>query len=345
MFILIAEWTHLFEWLTHPKLQGTILHFIGTQLHHHPWNGLRAWDLVQPFFMLIVGVAMPLSFSRRLASGHKYSDLRRHAIKRAFLLLIIGWGIMCIALGRVAFRFQNVLAQLSVTYLISFLLLARTPATQILWSLGLIAGSEAIYRLFPVAGFNQPFTPDRNFGAFIDLNIFGELSKQHWVSFNAIPTTAHTIWGVLAGQLLTSDRTDKEKLKILTAAGLSLMAAGYALSPVTPIIKRAMTSSCTLVTGGMTLLALALSYWVIDVLKYRKGVWFFAVVGVNPLFIYLFSHVGGAAILTRMVKPFSMALLGWSGKLTATLITCLMVWAMQWYICYWLNKRKIYITI
>ena len=345
MFILVAEFTHLFEWLTHPKLAGTALHFIGTQLHHHPWNGLHAWDLVQPFFMLIVGVAMPLSFSKRMEKGADYKDLRRHAIRRAFILLALGWGIMCIALGRLALRFQNVLAQLSVAYLLSFLLLPRSPAVQIAASFGLIVFSEACYRLWPVAGFNQPFTPGKNFGSWVDLNLFGEVSKQHWASFNAITTTAHTIWGVVAGQLLMSERDQRDKLKWLVLSGVLLVALGYGLSPWTPIIKRAMTSTCTMATGGMTLLALALSYWVIDVLKIRRWAVFFAIVGVNPLAIYLLSHVGGPAVLNHVGTPFVAAAFSWAGKLAVKIITCCFSWAMQWYICYWLNKKKIYITI
>src|SRR5262245_36300753 len=64
MFFLIAESTRIYEHLVDPALQGSFIHALGTQFHHHPWNGLRFWDLIQPFFMFIVGVAMPFSFGR-----------------------------------------------------------------------------------------------------------------------------------------------------------------------------------------------------------------------------------------------------------------------------------------
>ena len=41
------------------------------------------------------------------------------------LLLVIGWALYCIEPGRITFRFQNVLAQLSVTYLIASMGLRR----------------------------------------------------------------------------------------------------------------------------------------------------------------------------------------------------------------------------
>ena len=114
MFLLIAEFTHLFVYMIDPTLEGTLLYRIGTQFHHHPWNGLRFWDLVQPFFMFIVGVAIPLSMDKRMKMGQTYAKLLRHAITRSLLLLLFGWALYCIGPGRIVFRFQNVLAQLAV---------------------------------------------------------------------------------------------------------------------------------------------------------------------------------------------------------------------------------------
>lgn len=345
MFLLIAEWTHLFTYMVDPKLSGTILHAIGTQFHHHRWHGMHFWDLVQPFFMFIVGVAMPFSVAKRSARGDSYSLIRRHAIQRAFILLLLGWALYCIGPGRITFRFQNVLAQLSVTYTIAFFLMKRSIKTQLIVSFALIGITELLYRTFPVAGFNQPFVPDHNFGAWVDLLISGELSGGHWVSFNAIPTTAHTIWGVLAGQILISNRDASQKIKILLIAGLIGLAFGYGLNFVTPIIKRICTSSFVIVSGGWCLIALAFSYWLIDVKKIQKGAVFFAIVGMNPLFIYLFSHIGGGQLIYNVVKPFSMGLLSWSGELTAKIFTALITWYLLWHICFWLYKRKIFIKI
>ena len=55
MFLLIGESTHIYDLLVAPALNGTLISTIGLQFHHHPWNGLRFWDLIQPFFMFIVG--------------------------------------------------------------------------------------------------------------------------------------------------------------------------------------------------------------------------------------------------------------------------------------------------
>jgi predicted acyltransferase len=345
MFLLIAEFTHLFSFLHDPSLEGSFIYAIAEQFQHHPWNGLRFWDLIQPYFMFIVGVAMPYSLANRKKRGHSNSQITRHAIQRAFLLLFLGWALYCIDPGKIVFRFQNVLAQLAVTYLLAYLVMKKPAWVQILFSFSLIALTEIIYRGFPVEGFNHAFVPNENFGTWLDLQYGGANLNGHWVSFNAIPTTAHTIWGVLAGQLLMSQRKAGQKLKILLIVGVIGVVVGYGLNPITPIIKRISTSSFVIVAGGWAFLTLAFSYWLIDIRKRQKWSVFFRVVGMNPLFIYLFAHVGGAVFIEAILHPFTFFLFGWMGTLTASIITSGIVLFILWYICYWLNKKKIYIRI
>jgi predicted acyltransferase len=344
MFLLIAEGTRIYEHLVAPEL-GSRMVAIGTQFHHHPWNGLRFWDLVQPFFMFIVGVAMPFSIGKRWERGDSWGAAFRHALQRSFLLLFFGWALYCIGPGRITFELWNVLAQLSFTYLVAFLMMRKSVPVQLTFTFVLLLITELAYRLWPVVGFNQPFVPDQNFGSYVDLLLMGKLSGGHWVAFNAVPTTAHTMWGVLAGQILKSERPSMQKIKILAIAGLIGVVAGYALDPVTPIIKRICTSSFVIVSGGWCLLALAASYWVVDVKKFQKGAQFFVYVGMNPLLIYLFTETGGAEWIDRIVKPFTNGIFGWAGTLPAAIVTSLTVWAALWYICYWLYQKRIFVKI
>ncbi len=345
MFLLIAEFTHLFGYMVAPEFAGTLISKIGIQLHHHPWNGLRFWDLIQPFFMFIVGVAMPLSYAKRIKRGESHNTIFKHILLRCLLLLVLGWWLYCIGPGKIVFRMQNVLAQLSVTILIAFLIMRKPAVVQILVSLGLIGLTEFIYRIFWIDGFNQPFTPDHNFGAWFDMLIAGELSQGHWVSINAVPTTAHTIWGVLAGKLLMSAKTHRNKLLILVIAGIAGLVIGYSLNPVTPIIKRISSSSFVFVSGGWTFLALAFSFWLIDMMKIREGVLFFAIVGMNPLFIYLFAHVGGAGLISQIIRPFTFTVFPWAGEAGVNILTGILGTLGLWYICYWMYKREIFIKI
>ena len=343
--MLIGEATGLYELFRDPALHGTLLGAIGWQLDHHPWNGLRCWDLVQPFFMFIVGVAMPFSMGKRWQRGDSWTKTFRHVLQRSALLLLFGWGLYCIGPGHLTFELWNVLAQLSFTYLVAFLMMRKSMGVQLGFTFMLLIVTELLYRLWPVAGFNQPFVPDHGFGAWVDLAIMHKLSDGHWVAFNAVPTTAHTMWGVLAGQVLQSSRTSFQKIRILAIAGAIGVVTGYALNPVTPIIKRICTSSFVIVSGGWCLLALALCYWLIDVKGYKKWSTFFNIVGMNSIFIYLFANTGGPGWLHRIAQPFTMALFGWGGQLTAEIVTSVVVWGMLWYLCFWLYRNRIFIKI
>ena len=345
MFLLIGEATGLYELLREPALNGTLLGAIGAQLEHHPWNGLHFWDLIQPFFMFIVGVAMPFSIGKRWQRGDTWSQTFRHVLIRSGLLLLFGWALYCVGPGRLTFELWNVLAQLSFTYLVAFLMMRKSAPVQIGFTLLLLLSTELLYRLWPVPGFNQPFVPDHGFGAWVDLAIMRKLSDGHWVAFNAVPTTAHTLWGVLAGQVLKSGRTPWQKIRILAIAGGIGVVAGYALDPVTPIIKRICTSSFVIVSGGWCLLALAFSYWLIDVMGRKKWAVFFNIVGMNSLFIYLFTNTGGAEWFHRVSRPFTMGLFAWAGTLGAEIVTSVVVWGMLWGLCLWLYKKHIFIKI
>ncbi len=345
MFLLIAAFTHLSQHLMSPELEGTFIYKLGIQLEHAEWIGFHFWDLIQPFFMFIVGVAMPFSFANRIAKGASYKGIRNHAYIRSLLMLLLGWWLYCIEPGEINFRFQNVLAQLSVTYIIAFLIMRKSTTFQIVFSIALILLAEILYRTFSVEGFDQPFVNGHNFGSWLNIQISGEQHNSSWAIFNAIPTTAHTIWGVLAGQLLLSKKTSSEKMRLLVIVGVIGLVVGYGFSGITPIIKHIATSTFVFASGGWTFLALALSYWLIDIKKYRKGIWIFTLVGMNPLFIYLFAHIGGADLVASIAAPITNGISVWTGELMAKIILSLIDLYLLWYICYWMYKNKIFIRI
>jgi predicted acyltransferase len=342
MFMLVTGIATLFNEMAAGGRGGPIIAALDAQLEHASWQGLHAWDLIQPFFMFIVGVSMPFSLSKRLAQGDSWQVAFRHAVSRSFWLLVLGF---MLGAGEKSFDLTNVLAQLSFTYIVAFLLMRKDVKWQLLVSFAMILASDLLYRLWSVEGFNQAFTPDRNFGSWVDLTIAGSLNSDHWVAFNAVPTTAHTIWGVIAGTLLMKQWPHRKTILTLLVPGLIGMVIGYSMDPFIPIIKRLCTSSFIIVSGGWCFVALAFSYWLIDVMNFRKVALFFAIVGMNPIFIYLFSNLGGKRLLVRMVKPFTSRLFVWSGDLAVNMITIVVVAAMVWYICYFLYRRKIFIRI
>jgi predicted acyltransferase len=292
--------------------------------------------------MFIVGVAMPFSLAKRLAKGDSWNKSFIHALIRSFWLLVLGF---MLGAEEKSYELTNVLAQLSVTYIIAFLLLQKDIKWQLAVSFGMVILSDLIYHYWPVAGFNRPFTPDHNFGSWFDLHTSGYLNYDHWVSFNAIPTTAHTIWGVVTGTILMKEWSHKKKILTLLISGVIGVIIGYTMDPFIPIIKRICTSSFIIVSGGWCLIAMSISYWLIDVMNFRKPALFFAIVGMNPIFIYLFSNLGGKHLLTRIAQPFTSRLFSWGGEIAVNMVTIIVVAAMVWYICYFLYKRKVFIRL
>jgi len=347
MFLLIGESTRLYNHIGSIE-SSSIMQFIGTQLSHQKWNGLHFWDLIQPFFMFIVGVAIPFAVANRIKKGDSNKLIMLHVLKRSLLLLFFGWALNCIGPGKIVFRFGNILAQLSVTYLIAFLVMRKSFSFQLIFTLIILLLIDLAYRFFPVEGFNQPWVAYKNLGAWVNNKIEGVDTRIIWASLNAIPTTAHTVWGVLCGQLLMSDRPVKKKIQIMVIAGLTGLLIGYSLDflNITPIIKKIATSSFVFASGGWAILALCLCYWLIDVKKvFAEGSKFFIIVGMNCIFIYLLFEVGGAELLSKIFTPFTKALFSWGGDLTVGIMTSLTVWASLWYICYWLYKNRLFIKI
>ncbi len=341
MFMLVGGLEGLFSRLD-PSKQGPGVNFIQDQLSHVPWIGLHFWDLIQPFFMFIVGVAMPFSISKRWERGDSWAKSFKHVLLRCFYLLLIGWAISSSPTNS---NFNNVMAQLSVTYLIAFLLMRKPVKWQILVSFLLILLTDLLYRFWPVQGFNQPFVPGHNFGSWTDMMLTGSLEHGNWVPFNAIPTSAHTIWGVLAGMILrNSDWSQQKKALTLLIIGVSGVVAGYIMGIYIPIIKHICTSSFIIVSGGWCFIALGLSFWLVDMLNFKKVPMFFAVFGMNPLFIYL---LGGRFrnFFTALVDPFIYRIFGWTSEVFLIILSTILAGAMLWYVCYFMYKKKIFIRL
>jgi predicted acyltransferase len=348
MFLLIAESTGLYGELVSPAFEGTIIQAIGLQFQHHPWNGLRLWDLGQPFFMFISGVAMYFSYARRWEEGEPWKDSLFHALKRSLILFSLGWAIYRIVPvadnPHGAFMY-DVLPHLAFASFLAFLMLRRRVSQQLILAFGLIALTELLFRLLAMPGFDRPFEPGHNFGSFIDHLLLGGLSGENWVAFNIVPSSAFVIWGVIVGRLLRNPGGRTRKILTMLATGLGGVILGLALSSFTPIIRRISTSSFVIMSGGLCLLGLALAYWLMDVLRIRKGVSFFLAVGMNPLFIYLFAQTGGADWLRPLATPFSVGAFSRLGEWQSGMATSVTILGLMWGLCYWLYHRKIFIKI
>jgi predicted acyltransferase len=345
MFLLVAEAALVYDALLEIFPEGNSLHGFFVQFTHHKWNGLYFWDLIQPFFMFIVGVAMPFSLNKRLAISENRSQVTGHILKRCLLLFLFGTGLHCIYSGKLVFELWNVLTQLSFTVLVTYFLLTKGWKVQLGVSLGLLALAEILYR---ASNPEAPFEHGTNFGNYTDQILMGKINNGGWVAINAIPTAAHTIWGAICGNLLLSKKPDSEKVKTFVGAGLVGLVIGFGLDwvGITPIIKRISTTAFVFASGGWALLALAFFYWLVDIKKQKGWVFPFLIVGMNSIFIYLFAEILGRWLL-RTVGIFSTGFLGWTGlgEHSLSLIASLLTLTALWSLCYFLYRKGIFFRI
>src|ERR1043166_47931 len=117
------------------------------QFDHVEWTGCAYWDLIQPSFMFMVGVAMAYSYAKRRSLGDTYFEMLRHAMTRSLVLIFLGifliheWSLM------------NVLTQIGLGYTFLFLLWGRSLRTQAIAAAAILVGTWALYMAYlPWAG-------------------------------------------------------------------------------------------------------------------------------------------------------------------------------------------------
>lgn len=348
MILLAAEACGLYNALAEMFPTG-LGHAIVSQFFHHEWHGLLAWDLVQPGFMLMAGSSLYISTTRKFDRGVSWSENLKSVAWRSLKLFLFGAALHCVYAGHLVWELWNVLTQLSIATLIAYLIIRWTSAQQFLFSLGLLLITELLYRTINIPGYDEPFVIGHNFGTYFDRLIMGKDNSGGWVAFNFVPTAAHTIWGVLAGKLLVNGQTSTAQIRKMVLAGTAALLVGYLLdwTDITPIIKRISTSSFVLVSGGYIILFMALLRWLIDTRGYDRSAWIFVVIGMNPIFIYLFFETVGKQWFNSTVNIFiggGLELLGTSSTLIgiAVALTALL---LQWLLCYWLYQKKIFFKL
>jgi len=330
MILLAGESCRVYESI-HELHEGGIIN----QFFHHPWHGLRFWDLVQPAFMFMAGTAMYISFISKKKKGISWQQNFKHILIRSLKLFLLGTGLHCVYAGKMVWELWNVLTQLSVTAIIAYLIIERSLLFQIIAGIVLILLNDILYRTILVPGFDQPFVEHHNFGAYVDTLLMGKINTDGWVAINIIPTAAHTIWGMAAGKFLMTD--NKRKTLTLILFGVIALIAGFGadLSNLSPIIKRISTAGFVLASAGWVLIILAALYWWIDVKQHPRYTWIAVVVGMNAIFIYLFFETVGAQWFNGVVAIFVPT------QLLAALVTLL----LEWYLCYWLYKKQIFFKL
>lgn len=314
---------------------------IANQFEHMPWEWIAFWDLIQPAFMFMVGVAMPFALASRRAHGATDRELFAHVALRSFRLILVSQILGSIDSGQMNFQLINVLAQIGLTYFLCYLILQLNFRWQTVVAAFLLIGHWALFVAFP--GTEGPFlSKTTNIGAVLDTFVFGRPNSDDWATINFITSTVTTLFGAWTGQLLQSRRSHREKMRIIAVAAVACLAVGLTIHPWNPIIKRICTTSFTLYSTGWILLMLLGFYWIVEVKGYRRWTFPLVVVGANSIFVYAVAHVLHEW-LDRAVGVFTLHF-AWLGDFAPVGQSCAVLLVM-WYLCFWLYQRKIFFKL
>jgi predicted acyltransferase len=338
--------------------------FVYPSLRHAEWHGWTPTDLIFPFFLFIVGVAMAFSLVARLESGDDRSAIFLKVLKRS--LIIIGVGLFLNAFPRfdiLDMRYPGVLQRIGIVYFFASVIAMKTDIRGQAVTAGLLLFVYwALMVLVPVPGFGMgDLSPDGNLAAFIDRAVFGSHTWQDtWDPeglLSTIPAISTTLLGLLTGHLL---RSGKERVEIagwMFVLGWAGILLGLVWNLAFPINKNIWTSSYVIFTAGAALQFLGVCYWLIDIKGWRGWAFPGMVFGMNAIAVYVLSAIlVDLMLLIRMPAAdgtttslyswfYHHLFVPWAGPLNGSLAFALTYILILFGAMYLLYRRKIFIKI
>ena len=256
--------------------------------------------------------------------------LAQRIVRRAATIFLIDLFIAAWPLFHLShLRIYGVLTRIALCYLVVALLclLTQRVRTLLLTAVALLVGYWILLRFVPVPGFGVPthdiplLDPDRNLVAFLDRGVSAFLQRTLHTGvlyertrdpeglLSTLPALATTLLGAVTALWLRRVETVPELrtprsispaacLRGLLVASVSCLLLGRLWNPFFPINKKLWTSSYVLFAAGLSLLGLALCYWVVDVLRLqhrshaaRVALWPWLVFGSNAITAYAFAEL------------------------------------------------------
>lgn len=337
--------------------------YVYPPLRHAEWHGATPTDLVFPFFLFIVGVAMAFSFARfdyRLTKESGMKVARRVVL--IFLIgFLLGWFPFTRALADL--RIPGVLQRIALAYGLASVICLTIKGRRLIWTSVVLLLSY--WLLLVLFGSGDPYSVETNLVRKIDLAIFGasHLYGGFGIPFDpegllsTVPSAVTVIIGFLVGSTIRSTSDTFGALTKLLLAGTALIASGLVWDWFMPINKPLWTSSYVLYTAGIAMCTLSWFVWIIDIRGFTKWINPLLVFGANPLFAYVLSifwvkillylvklpadgeSVNGYRwLFTQVFEPLAGSMIG---SLLFAVAHVVMVWAVAWV----LHSRKIFIKI
>jgi predicted acyltransferase len=257
-----------------------------TQLTHAPWKGgIRLADLVFPWFLFVVGVAIPFSAASARRKGIPTWQYDLRVLKRAVLLVLLGCLLDSSVYKRPIFDL-GVLQLIGLAYLVAALLYDLALTRRMLVAGLMLVGYWGAIKFLPVPGLGTGvFDEDRNLIAYINATHLQALSLVGLTS--AIPTAALALIGTAVGDVLRGREHYTRQVARLLVAAAGLVVVGFLWSLSLQFSKLYWTPSFILVTAGTACAVLGLMYLVIDGAGWSWWAYPLIVFGANAIVGYV----------------------------------------------------------
>lgn len=281
-------------------------------LDHADWNGWTFTDLIFPFFLWIVGVAIPFSLGRKLEQGEAPGKLLFKVLRRAMILVAVGIALNGFPLYDFStIRIPGVLQRIGVCYFFAASIFLFTGIRgQIAAIVTLLGGYWLLMAFAPVPGVGHGImTVHGNFSEYVDSLIFPHHVYKEMApgdpegSVSTLPAIASVLFGIMAGHILRSRKTQAEQTAWLFTLGCILLFAGSLLNWWLPINKKLWTSSYAVFMAGMATVIFALCYWLVDVQGRRKLVKPLAIYGMNAITVFVLTGLLGRLTIFIKFQP------------------------------------------
>ncbi len=332
------------------------------QLRHTIWNGISFTDLIAPFFLFIVGVAIAFAYTKRLEAGIAPKSMHAKLLFRAFKIFAVGMFLNLLGIiddfSFAELRWTGTLHRIAIVYLVCGLLFLHTSLkTQAFTGAVLLIGYWLAMTLIPTPGYDKAmFEPGINLAAWVDSKLLpGKMWQGTWDPegiMSTFPSFVSGISGMLAGTLLLGKQSQEFKVMSLFTTGFLTTIAGVAWSWVFPLNENLWTSSFVLVTSGLAAMTLAGSIFLIDILQYRKFAGLGIIYGSNAITIYVLADIlaiffygisiGGASLNDHFFNALTSA--GVAPKIASMAYAMVFV-GINFIPAYLLYKRKIFIRL
>ncbi|MEA2541571.1 MAG: hypothetical protein QOH35_2937 [Acidobacteriaceae bacterium] len=326
---------------------GRFTDAMAQQFEHVRWQGLHFFDVIWTLFMFMVGVSLSFSIAKRKRMNESDGRILYHAVQRFLILFVLGMmaqgNLLDFSLATLH-PFYSVLHGIAAGYLIATIVVLKLRVRgQAVTTAIFLVGYWILLVIIPVPGVGRGvLTPTGNAATHIDSLVMGRFYYGENTWFLSYPGFASSVLlGVLAGEMLLSDRTAKAKCFALYGYGACLLAAGLIWSIWLPIIKLLWTSSFVLVAGGISCLMMATFYLVIDVLGYRRWVSPFTVIGVNALAVYMATILFDFRKIGNIFVGHLLPRVGrWDQVLSESAAL-----AIVWLILYWMYRTRSFVKV